>query len=289
MTSEMRIRPLSPTDAVACGEIIFQAFKGIAERHNFPLDFPTRDAASGLPAMMIHHPSIYGVAAESEGHLIGSNFLDERDAIRGVGPISVDPNWQGHGCGRMLMEAVVERGRGARCIRLVQDAFNTTSMSLYASIGFDVKEPLALLRGTPVQKSAPTPDARPMREEDLEGCAALCRRIHGFDRINELRDAIELLKPFVLVRESRVVAYASAPTLWFLNHGVAETEQDMCDLLTAAGASADQPLALLMPLRQGSLFRWALRAGLRVLKPMNLMAMGEYHQPAGAFFPSVAY
>jgi hypothetical protein len=63
----------------------------------------------------------------------------------------------------------------------------------------------------------------------------------------------------------------------------------MCDLLTAAGASADQPLALLMPLRQGSLFRWALRAGLRVLKPMNLMAMGEYHQPAGAFFPSVAY
>jgi hypothetical protein len=128
-----------------------------------------------------------------------------------------------------------------------------------------------------------------MREEDLEGCAALCRRIHGFDRINELRDAIELLKPFVLVRESRLVAYASAPTLWFLNHGVAETEQDMCDLLTAAGASADQPLALLMPLRQGSLFRWALRAGLRVLKPMNLMAMGEYHQPAGAFFPSVAY
>ena len=44
----------------------------------------------------------------------------------------------------MLMEAVIERGKSAAGIRLGQDAFNTASLSLYSSLGFDVKEPLCL-------------------------------------------------------------------------------------------------------------------------------------------------
>ena len=41
--------------------------------------------------MWIPHPSIWGVVAEIGGRIVGSNFLDERDPIRGVGPITVDP------------------------------------------------------------------------------------------------------------------------------------------------------------------------------------------------------
>jgi GNAT superfamily N-acetyltransferase len=87
--------------------------------------------------------------AESEGQVIGSNFLDERDPIRGVGPVTVDPLVQVRGIGRRLMEAVLERARGAVGVRLVQDSFNMLSVSLYASIGFEVKEPLLLMRGKP--------------------------------------------------------------------------------------------------------------------------------------------
>jgi hypothetical protein len=40
----------------------------------------------------INHPSIFGVVAESEDQIIGSNFLDERDPIRGgLGPVTVNP------------------------------------------------------------------------------------------------------------------------------------------------------------------------------------------------------
>jgi predicted N-acetyltransferase YhbS len=42
----------------------------------------------------INHPSIYAVVAESDGQVIGSNFLDERDSIRGLGPVTVDPKVQ---------------------------------------------------------------------------------------------------------------------------------------------------------------------------------------------------
>jgi predicted DNA-binding protein (UPF0278 family) len=73
-----------------------------------------------------------------------------------------------------------------------------------------------------------------------------------------------------------------------MNHGVAESEEDMKALLLGAAAAVEEPPALLVPLRSG-LFRWALEEGLRLVKPMNLMALGEYREPQGAWFPSVLY
>jgi predicted N-acetyltransferase YhbS len=71
------------------------------------------EAAAGMMGAWIPHPSIWGVVAERDGRIVGSNFLDERDPIRGVSPISVDPEGQDAGVGRRLMEAVLERGGGA--------------------------------------------------------------------------------------------------------------------------------------------------------------------------------
>jgi len=45
----------------------------------------------------------------------------------------------------------------------------------------------------------------------------------------------------------------------------------------------------LLPTRQSDLFRWCLQKGLKVMKPLTLMSMGEYREPAGAFYPSVGY
>jgi len=44
------------------------------------------------------HPSVFGVIAEADdGQTLGFNFLSERDPIRAVGPIVVDPMVQGKG------------------------------------------------------------------------------------------------------------------------------------------------------------------------------------------------
>ena len=59
-------------------------------------------------------------------------------------------------------------------------------------------------------------------------------------------------------------------------------------LLLGAAASTDGPLALLVPV-ESALFRWSLEQGLRALKPMNLMARGDYQEPQGAWFPAVIY
>jgi GNAT superfamily N-acetyltransferase len=288
----MNLRKPTPVDAPELARILVDAFGGIARQHNFPLDFPDPAMAGRLLEFFIHHPNGVGFLAEEDGRILGSNFLDRRDAIAAVGPITVDPNAQAKGVGRRLMQATIDAGKDNPGIRLVQDAFNTASMSLYTSLGFDAMEPLALMRGKP--KTPPTlaggVEARAMREDDLPACADLCRRVHGgIDRTNELRDAIKMFHPFVLTRAGRVVAYASAPTFWFLNHGVAESLADMQTLLAAAGAANEEPLMLLLPSRQADLFRWCLAQGLRMVKPMTLMSMREYHEPKGAWYPSVGY
>jgi hypothetical protein len=190
--------------------------------------------------------------------------------------------------GRKLMAAVMERGEGAPGIRLLQDAFHMRSLSLYESLGFEVKEPVAVMTGKPRSDPVQDVDVLPLAEGDLEQCAALGEKVHGFERTNELRDSIQAFAPFVAVRDGRLVAYASSVTFWPMNHGVAESEDDMKALLMGAAGVVEEPLAFLVPLRTG-LFRWGLEEGLRLVKPMNLMALGEYQEPRGSWFPSVLY
>lgn len=283
------IRPAASADVEDCGRIIYEAFLGIAEQHRFPPDFPSMEAATQLASLFIDHPAIFGVVAESAGKVVGSNFLDERGPIRGLGPITVEPRAQARGIGRRLMQAALERGRDAAGIRLLQDSFNTRSIALYASLGFDVKEPILLMTGRPSSKPPSGVEVRPLVMDDMDACAALCGRVHGFERIGELTDALKLFAPVVAVRGGRVTAYATAATFWPLNHAVAETEADMRALLLGAAHLTSEPLAFLLPVRQSDFFRWCLAEGMQVVKPMTLMALGQYREPAGCYFVSVLY
>jgi predicted N-acetyltransferase YhbS len=285
---EVTLREVEPGDAEACAQICFDAFGGFHDHHRFPRDFPVLEAATGLMAMWIPHPSVWGVVAELDGRIVGSNFLDERDPIRGVGPITVDPGLQSAGVGRRLMEAVHERGEGAPGIRLLQDGFNMRSLSLYASLGFDVMEPVAVISGKPSSGPIDEVEVRALEEGDLDQCEALCKRVHGFERTNELRDSIGALRPFVAVRDGRITAYASSLVFWPMNHAVAESDEEMRALLLGASAAVEEPIAFLVPLRS-ALLGWCLGEGLRLVKPMNLMALGEYQEPRGSWYPSVLY
>ena len=276
-------------DVETCGRICYKAFEGIAEKHNFRKDFPSPEMAIGLMEHLLANPDVFNVVAESEGQVIGSNHLEEQDAIAAVGPITIDPNAQAKGAGRMLMQAVIERGKTHAGIRLLQDSFNMASLSLYASLGFDVREPLVLIEGVAKGETPPGYEVRPIREEDYDACAAVCRSVHGFDRLNELKQTPPAPHPFVALRNGRITAYISAPQFWPLNHAVAETEEDMRALLIGASNQCTEPLSVILPTRQATLFRWYLKNGMKAIKPMTLMSMGEYHEPRGCYLPSVGY
>jgi len=284
---DVTIRQTTTDDTDRCGSVIYLAFKGIADRYQVPSFFPTQEFATEVTGSLIANPSVFGVVAESDSQIVGANFLDESDIIRKIGPTAVHPDFQSRKIGRKLMEALLERGRDAVSIRLIQEASNTTSLSLYASVGFDVKEPAVLIGGKPKSKPDPTIEIRPLQESDLEECAALCKQVYGFERFKELQQAIEHFSPFVAVLENRIIAYATATN--FFGHGVAKNEADMQALLLGIAAAGDDPLSLIVPLRQASFFRWCLGEGFRVINTVNIMSLGEYFEPQGCYFSSVAY
>jgi predicted N-acetyltransferase YhbS len=285
----LQLRPAAASDAEACGRIIHRAFEAVAGDHGFPPDFPSTHAAAQLAEALIDSPTVYGVVAERKGRVVGSNFLNEDDGIRGVGPITVDPQFQDGGIGRALMVAVLERAKDAVGVRLLQDGFNMRSLALYASLGFEVREPVVVMRGRPADSSPAGTTVRAMNPDDLAACDDLCRRVHGISRRREVEGALRSLAPVVAERDRSITAYMTAPTFWIANHGAAESEDDLCALIAGAAAMSEAPLSFLLPTRQTALFQWCLAQGMQAVKPMTLMSKGDYREPRGGYLPSVFY
>lgn len=282
-----KLRPGSPDDAVECGRICYEAFATLAAAHSFPCDFPSADVATGLVAMMLSDPGFYGVVAEIDGQVVGSNFLDERNAVAGVGPITVDSNVQDSTVGRQLMRAVMDRAaeRQAPGVRLVQTAYHNRSLALYAKLGFEIREPLACMQGPPVGATVDGYAVRPATGADLDDCNRVCRAVHGHDRAGEVRDALDQGTGLVVEHEGRVSGYSTG--LAFFAHSVGETVEDIKALIGAAEQFAGP--GILVPSRDYALFRWCLEHRLRVVQVMTLMSAGMYHEPAGSYLPSILY
>src|SRR5215471_3158298 len=228
---DIKLRPGTPADAEICGTICYHAFKTISEAHGFVPDFPAPEAAIDLVKWILAHPEFYSVIAEIDGRIVGSNFLDERNRIAGVGPITVDPKVQNRAIGRRLMDAVHERAteRNFPGVRLIQSGFHTRSLSLYAKLGYDVREHLACMQGDVLGISIKGHIVRPTTEADVESCNRLCRQVHGHDRDGELRDALERSSPTVVEHDGRITGYATV--IGFFGHAVGETNKDLKALI----------------------------------------------------------
>ena len=216
------LRPGTPEDAGACGVICFEAFKSIANEHNFPWDFPSPEIATEVMEELLPHPLFYSVVAERDGRVVGSNFVDERSPIAGIGPITVDPASQNQTIGRRLMLDVIERctRRGVPGVRLLQSAYHNRSLCLYTKLGFETRETVSKLDGAPLGISLPGYTVRPAAKADLPACDALCQRVHGHDRGGELADAIGQGSARVVEQLGAITGYAT--DIAFFAHAVAE-------------------------------------------------------------------
>ena len=225
--------------------------------------------------------------AELDGRVVGSNFLDERLRISGIGPISVDPAVQESGIGRRLMQDVLDRAaaRQVASVRLLQAGFNNRSLCLYTMLGFRSREPISILQGKPLNAKIPGYDVRPATEADAAACDRLCNDVHGHDRHGEFIDAIRMGAASVVERGGRITGYTTA--IAFFGHSVAETNADLMALIAAAKEFGGP--GLLVPTRNYELLSWCLGNKLRLVYQMTSMTIGLYNEPTGAWMPSVLY
>jgi GNAT superfamily N-acetyltransferase len=285
--ADVTVREATAADAESCGRIFYDAFASIAGRHNLPIEPGSPEFTRFKAGEMLAHDAIAGLVAERDGNVLGCAFVDERAAIAGIGPVTVDPAAQDGGVGRALIHAALERerARGAAGVRLVQTAYHYRSLALYAKLGFAVREPLSVLQGPPPLLSLPGLGVRTAREEDVAACGDLCVRVHGHDRSRELRDAIAAGTAAVVERPGRISGYATG--FGYGWHAVAETNEDIIALL--ASAQAFMGLGILVPSRNAELLGWCLAHGLRIVQQSTLMTIGLYSEPVGAYLPSVVF
>lgn len=285
--AQLNLRPGSPADAEPCGRIFFDAFATIAAEHNFPSDVPSIEVGIDLIRMLFSHPHFFSVVAELDGTIVGSNVLDERSQIAGLGPITVDPKVQNRQIGRRLMEAALERAQEKSYpgVRLLQSAYHGRSLALYATLGFQVREGIACMQGAPIGLSTPGYQVRAAQVQDLEACDRVCQFVHGHDRHGEVLDAIAQGTARVVEHDGRITGYAT--DFGFFAHAACETNRDLMALITAASAFVGP--GILVPLRNAPLLQWCLSHRLRIVQLMTLMTRGLYSEPAGAYLPSVLY
>jgi len=283
----VRVREAVDADWEEAGRICYEAFATVADRHGFPHDFPTVAAASEPIRWLINHPEVYGIVAEKDGRILGSNFMDERGTISAIGPISVDPVAQDQQVGRLLMEAALARAaqRGVPGVRLLQIAYHNRSLSLYAKLGMDVRGSFAAMYGDPIRQAMPGYAVRPATPGDEPACDALCVRVHGHTRAGEVREAVADGRARVVERLGRVTGYTTG--INYFTHSVAETTDDLKALICEAHDYGTP--GYLVPLANAELFRWSLLNGLRVFFVLNMMTIGLYQEPVGAYLPSVGY
>lgn len=288
MHEEVKLIRPEPRHIPELGRICFEAFRHVSEGHGFERDFPDAETAAKVIGLILSLPRSFGIAVQVGERLVGSNFLLLTDRVAGVGPITVDPAWHGRRIGRRLMEAALARARedGFARVRLMQDSFNTASLSLYASLGFDVREPIGMMQAAPA--TGPDSAVRLAGPEDLPVLEALCVRSYRVNRQNELAAWLARGIP-VLVREvqGRIRGYLVPGKL---GHGVAETEADALSLIRQISRYAPAGMNnFFCPLRNTSLYRAALRSGCRLSKVMTLMTIGPYEEPMPVWMPSIAF
>jgi GNAT superfamily N-acetyltransferase len=288
LSAKVALRRAVPEDAKVCGRILYEAFAGINRQHGFAPELPTVEWATGVLTTAFSHPGFYCEVAELDKQIVGSACQDERSPIVGVGPISVAPDTQNHGIGRLLTKSMIDRvtERKLPGVRLLQSTFHNRSLSLYAKSGFTVREPLSVMAELPLKRRPSRECAvRPAKQSDLEAANEICRRVHGYVRSLELREAIEQGIAFVVEREGRMTGYAAG--FGYFAHAVAESNLDLKALLCVA-EKMEGP-GIVVPTRNAELFRWCLESGMRIVQPMTLMTIGLYNEPTGAYLPSVTH
>ena len=299
----LRLRPGRIEDAYAVGRIIFEAFLAIAEKHGFTPDFPSVEVGRDVASSFLSDSRFYSVVAEDtttttisngEGKsvIVGSNFLDERSKIvAGVGPLTIDPKHQNKGTGRQLMINVIERAQNNKfqAIRLLQASYHNRSLALYASLGFEAREPISNMQGKPIREVIPGRSVRTTIESDVDSCNTICKAIHGHDRNGELRDSIKQGSAKVVLHGDKITGYTTG--LAYFNHSVGLTNDDLKALISS-GPYDDNSYGgqgILIPTRNTMLFRWCLDNGLRLVQQLILMTIGLYNEPRGSYMPSILY
>lgn len=301
--SRVVIRALEPGDLNVAGRIIYRAFANGFRRHGYAEPVADTRAGVALAAAALAADPTGGLVLEvGSGRPIAVAFFQQCEHDVFVGPVAVEPDVQGMGYGRHIVDEVLSRA-GPRSARLLQDAFNPVSYRLYARTGFAVRESLVLLV-TPPGGPDPVPfgpaeagDARrvfSLRDTspaDLPLLATLDARAGGVDRVTLMERVAPRMRGVVLDGKRAPRGFACAfpgAGVWVVGPGWADDGRTLAAIVVGLSqrcVSDREAVALFAPASRADLVGPLLDVGFRVSHLVNLMVRGAFTPFEGSYLP----
>jgi ribosomal protein S18 acetylase RimI-like enzyme len=279
---QAQIRNMTKSDMERVGEILFNAFNVGASKHGYtPRMQSVQEGTSWAWAMLRHGPSEI-LIAEVENRAVGICCLNPRGDHGGVGPVAVDPSFQGGGIGRQLMNALLKKAEGLQSVRLFQEAFNAASFSLYYSLDFKpVAELLDLFVNTGERKKADLcGNVSELTAKDLDAVCMYDTPRSKLDRRTDLAYYAKWGKVFVFRHQSQIRGFlVCLPGSQSVQLGplVAEGEEEANWLFKhALGVFNARPCQARVMARDYSLFRTLDELGFRIYCLNILMVRGSW-------------
>ena len=185
-------------------------------------------------------PGCCVVAMDDGGPLLGAAFFHPRETHVGVGIVSVSPTAFGRGVARAMMQEIIRAAAGMP-LRLVSNAMNLDSFSLYTRLGF---VPQMLLQSMTMQ----VPEegwpgmgtrVRPATAADVGAIADLEFRLNGIRKEKDYRFFVDNHADFwrlavIEKSDGQLAGFLAAsvlPAEIMLGQGVAEDEETMRELM----------------------------------------------------------
>lgn len=276
------IRDMTRSDVDRVGEILFDAFSGVAAKYGYPPVMHALQEAKAWAWAMSRYVSSEGIVAEVDGRVAGVVFLNKRGDVGGGGPMAIDPDFQGKTIAPQLMTAFLEKAKNLSSIRIVQEAFNPTSFSFQYAYNFmPVAELLDLvLNGSARQNPELHGNVSELTAQDLdEVCTYDMPRSH-FDRRTDLTYYLRWGKVLVYRDAAEIRGYlACLPGIAAVQLGplLAEGEDVAENLFTHALALfKGRPCRTRVMARDGRFARALMKQGFRLYCVSLLMVRGTW-------------
>ena len=203
------IKNMTEHDINPVGEILYKAFNSVASQHGYPPKMQSIQVGRSWAWALLHHGPSELLIAEVEKRLVGICCLNPRGDIGGVGPVAVDPDFQGHNIGRELMVALIKKADGLQSLRLFQEAFNPASFSLYYSLKFmPVTILLELFLKEGIEQSLDScSNVYQLEEKDLNAVTTYDSSRSKLDRRTDLAYYVKWGKVFVYQYQSQIQGF----------------------------------------------------------------------------------
>jgi len=277
-----QIRDMTKADIDRVGELLFEAFNSGAAKHGYAPKMQRVDVGKSWAWALLHYGSNNLLIAEVENRIAGICCLSPRGELGGVGPVVVDQHFQGCRIGSQLMNALLKKAEGLKSLRLIQEAFNAASFSLFYAADFmPVATLLDLYRtGGVEQRSGLSNNVSELMAQDIDAVNTYDGPRSKSDRRKDLAYYVKWGKVFVYRHQSQIRGFlVCMPGAESVQLGplLAEGEEEAeCLFRQAAVVFKERSCQTRVMARDHLLVKALIGLGFKTYCIDNLMVRGEW-------------